>query len=125
LLLFDNGEFVRDFKADCPRETRPVWRSFQWRATVPTGTSINFSAATAQVPAELSAAPVVNAGTASPPPTSAWSNNPVQIDTELAAAGLKSFEYLRVRMTINPSSDRLSAPVLKDWRVVYDCNAAE
>ncbi len=89
------------------------------------GTSIDFTAATAPTEAALATATEVDAGTANPPTVTGWATNPVQIDENLAAAGLKSQEYLRIRMTMIPSDDKLQTPVLTDWRIRYDCVDAE
>jgi hypothetical protein len=55
----------------------------------------------------------------------AWSNNPVNLNTNFLALSLRSQAYLRVTMTIQGSTDSLSTPNLSDWRVVYDCVDSE
>jgi hypothetical protein len=36
-----------------------------------------------------------------------------------------SHSWLRVNMTLNPSSDKMSAPTLLAWQQNYDCVASE
>ncbi|HET9958942.1 MAG TPA: hypothetical protein VFQ61_30840 [Polyangiaceae bacterium] len=121
LLLYTPGNYVRDFHAECPSGTHAVWQVFEWQASVPTGTSIDFVGSTASTAAGLSTAATIIAGTASPPSVSGWANNPVNLQSAFQTAGQTSREYLRIVMQLNPSSDRLSAPTITNWRVAYDC----
>ncbi len=121
LLLYTVGSYTRDFHSECKAGTHAVWQVFQWQAVMPTGTSMSFTAATATTAAGLATAPTVSAGTASPPSTTTWATNPVNIEQNLNAIAQKSKEYLRVTMQLNPTSDKLSAPTLTNWRVIYDC----
>jgi hypothetical protein len=125
LLLYSPGSYVRDFTASCGAGERPVWQVFQWQAKVPTGTSIDFQAGTASTTAALATATQVTIGRADPPDTNGWSNNPVNIESQLKAINQTSQKYLRVTMKLNPSSDKLSSPVLTNWRVIYDCLDSE
>jgi hypothetical protein len=125
LLTFSPGDYVRDFHAECPSSTRPVWQVFQWQGKLPTGTSMVFTAATATTTVGLTTATFVAAGTALPPDTTTWATNSVNIEQNLKAIGQRSRDYLRVKMLLNPTSDRLLAPTLTTWRVLYDCVDAE
>jgi hypothetical protein len=120
---------VRDYAAVCPSGTSPVWQLFQWQATIPPGTSIDFKAATATSPAGLPAAPpagpptTANIGSATVT-TAGWTNDPATVDTHLKAdTGKGSQPYLRVYMTFNTAG--LLSPVLQTWRQLYDCAPAE
>lgn len=126
LTVFSAGTFTRDFVAECGKGKKPVWQMLQWKATLPAGTSIAFSAASAATVAALSTAVTVNAGQATTSTSgSTWSVNPINLSTNLKAIGVGSLTYLRVVSTLNPSSDQLRTPTLSNWRVVYDCLDAE
>jgi hypothetical protein len=127
LTIFSVGTFTRDFVAECGNKgKKPVWQVLQWKATIPTGTSIDFTAASSATSAGLATAVKVNAGKATASTSgTAWSVNPVSLDTNLKTAGVGSLTYLRVVSTLNPSSDTLSTPTLSNWRVIYDCFDAE
>jgi hypothetical protein len=124
--LYYQGDFMRDFEAKCPPSHRAVWRFFDYQAVLPSGTSIDFHAATADTPAGLSAAtPLVFVGTASPPSTTTWTSFPATVDQDLKAAGTQSKNWLRVFMHLQASSDHLATPVLTQWRQQYDCLPTE
>lgn len=132
---------VRDFKATCEPGFRPSWQLWRWRASIPTGTSIDFRAATAETTAALPIAPAaapttVSAGSAtntnSPNTgTPTWQNLvsatkvPIPVSSQLTSegGGALSKTYLRVFMTFN--SLGTSAPRLDEWQQLYDCVPAE
>ena len=133
---------VRDFEAICGPGEQPVWRVFRWRAAVPTGTSIDFRAATAEDPSLLpttpAAAPVtVPIGSATPTNSPAsgpvvWVSEtdpgppvtPVPVSQRLRdLAGTGSKRWLRVFMTFNPTST--TSPRLDEWQQLYSCVPAE
>jgi hypothetical protein len=126
LTIFAVGTFTRDFVAECSKGQKPVWQMLQWKATLPTGTSIDFTAASAATSTALATAVTVTAGQATTSTSgTAWSVNPINLDAKLKAAGVGSQTYLRIVSTLKPSSDTLSTPTLSNWRVVYDCLDAE
>jgi fibro-slime domain-containing protein len=130
--------FVRDYEGVCGAGESVVWQLFRWKAGVPTGTSIDFRAATAPSQAALPASPpaaaptTVPVGTATPAnsPASgplAWTYDtvpgptPVPVSQHLQVEGLgtKSQRWLRVYMTFN------GAPTLYEWQQLYDCVPSE
>jgi hypothetical protein len=121
LSLYQPGTFTRDFESDCASGKRPVWQFFEWQAELPLDTSIAFAAATSSSTAGLATATSVEAGYAVPPDTTTWTNDGTNINDQLSAQNLFSEKYLRVTASLMPSADELSAPVLQNWRVVYDC----
>jgi hypothetical protein len=138
--VFHAATFTRDFDGTCPSGSHPVWRYFSWEDTTPSNSDIVFTAATADSEAQLGTQyPAVNVATASGPdscpggPSCATSPVEVNIDPLFVAAGLPkqgqpptaSHPWLRVTMTLNPSSDMLSAPTLIEWQQAYDCVASE
>jgi hypothetical protein len=138
--VFHTASFTRDFDGTCPSGSYPVWRYFYWEDATPSNTSIVFTAATADTQAQLGTQyPAVSLGTASGPdacpggPSCASSFVGVNVDPLLVAAGLPkqgqpptaSHSWLRVTMTLNPSTDMLTAPTLIAWQQAYDCVASE
>ena len=129
---FQPATFVQDFTAACPPETQPFWRDFDWQATVPTGTTIDFAAQTGDslellgpdVPVYLGKA----TATTSVGPTKA-KYDALLIDTGLTGTGafninnpvVLSKKVLRIMITLNPNEDKTVAPRLQHWKVQYDC----
>jgi hypothetical protein len=126
LTVFSEGTFTRDFVAECGKGKKPVWQVLQWKATIPSGTSIDFTAASAATSTGLTTAMTVVAGLASASTAgTSWSANPVNLNTNLLAIKVGSQLYLRVVAKLKPSADSLRTPTLSNWRVVYDCFDAE
>jgi hypothetical protein len=138
--------FTRDYQGVCPTGYRVVWHLFSWKDLTPSDSTIAFTAWTADSEAQLGTQyPVAPLGTAKgpdncPPPdggvagpscTSEWVG--VDVDPKLGANGTPtsgtpayaSHPWLRVNMTLNPSTDLLSAPTLIAWQQIYDCVSAE
>lgn len=126
LARYLSATFVRDFHAQCPHGTLPHWKFLEWQAKLPAGTSIAYTAASANTQAELATAGAVYLATATPPDTSTWTTWSDQesesIDAKLMAEDYPSRDWLRVTMTLNPDSTRIHSPVLTSWRLVYDCD---
>jgi hypothetical protein len=128
--------FVEEFSASCPSQTNVAWREFDWQATIPDGTSIDFSAQSGDTAATLSPeVPVAlahaSASTDTGPMRSSY--DAALIDTGLFGAGafntaspqVASRTLLRISVTLNPSADKNTAPRLGHWKVQYDCVPAE
>jgi fibro-slime domain-containing protein len=130
--------FVRDFEGVCSAGESVVWQLFRWKAGVPTGTSIDFRAATAPSQGALPASPpaaaptTVPVGTATPTNSPAagpfvWTYDtapgptplPVSQHLQVEGLGTKSQRWLRVYMTFN------GAPTLYEWQQLYDCVPTE
>ncbi len=133
---------VRDFEATCATGEVPVWQLFRWRAAVPTGTSIDFRAATADTTAALPTTPAaapatVPIGSATPAnsPSSGpvvWRNDvdpgppptPVPVARRLETiGGTSSKRWLRVFMTFNPQGP--NSPRLDEWQQLFSCVPGE
>jgi len=109
---------IRDYQGVCPSGQSVVWRFFDWETVTPSDSNITFAAATADTESDLAtASPVVSLGEASGPPITDW----VGTDVSGALAPTPSQAWLRVTITLNPSSDHYSAPTLTAWRQNYDC----
>jgi len=112
--------FTRDYQGVCPVGQAPVWRFFDWETVTPEDSSIAFTAQEANTQAQLTGAtPVVNLGTASGAPITTWTG------TDVSSLITPSLMFLRVTITMNPSSDHEFAPTLTAWRQQYDCVDAQ
>jgi len=116
--------YTVDYWADCPDGTKPEWQFFSWKATVPTSTSIGFTAATASTQAGLASATPVSAGTATAT-TSIWTSSTSTVEQQLRAASpaQASRDWLRIAITINPNVT--TTPTLLKWQQTFDCKPAE
>jgi hypothetical protein len=118
----------REYIANCPRGTQPKWRFFEWQATVPASTSIDFlvqtkaTAADSYAPATPLA--LVTATPASGTGPGTWYRS-VPVDQVLGNATMpvSSGNYLRVWMTFNRTMT--ASPTLHQWRQIFDCVPAE
>ncbi|RYE90489.1 MAG: hypothetical protein EOO75_10095, partial [Myxococcales bacterium] len=133
-----NYDRTPDFDgAVCPQGTRVVWRTVEWQTTTPLDSAIEFYVQTAEKPADFLNVPVapnpvgspriVFTGKASGPDAVTWTSNPdnLSVDQRLAAVGLVSGRYLRLTARLIPSTNKVAAPGLSDWRVSYSCLPSE
>ncbi len=108
--------------------TAAIWRYLQTDQIIPTGTSISFTVQSASTEAGLSAAPTASAGTTTTTIQSPlyWTG-PTTVDQELRALNPPSVSstWLRVNVTLQPSSDKTSAPTLISLTPTFDCAPAE
>ena len=122
VIQYHAATYTRDYDAACPAGQGPVWRFFDYQATLPAGTSIKFTAKTADTLAGLdTATTTVTIVTAMPPSTTTWTSGPNTVDELLRAAGQTSRRFLRVSMEFLPSADKTLAPQLLTWRQNVDC----
>jgi hypothetical protein len=100
------------------------WRNFEWLATLPDDTQIDFAVQTKATDSDTylpaTAAPLK---IAVPPAPADWDF--ADVDAVLAANDLASLDYLRVSMTFRPDDTQTLAPTLRNWRIFYDCLPAE
>jgi hypothetical protein len=126
VIQYEPASFTRDFEGACAGTQALVWRFFDYQAILPAGTSIRFSAVTAQTQAGLATAtPSVDITVAAPPSTTGWTTGPSTVNDLLKAAGSWSKQFLRVTMEFNPSADKTEAPELLAWRQNFDCLSNE
>ncbi|HVW29133.1 MAG TPA: PA14 domain-containing protein [Polyangiaceae bacterium] len=118
---YQNGVFTRDYTGDCPPDTAPVWRFFDWQTITPGDSKIDFSVQTSDTESGLASAPSVDIGEASGAPTTGWVG--ADVGLALSNANLTSLQYLRVTMKLDAASDGTTAPTLLDWRQAYSCIA--
>jgi len=112
-----SASFTRDFTASCALGKVVRWRFFDWEDTTPSTSNIVFTAQTGVTTGTLG--PTVALATVSGAPNLVWTG--VDVDPLLVAASQTSQAVLRVTMTLNPSTDKLSAPTLIAWQQNFDC----
>jgi hypothetical protein len=131
--------FTQDYTASCSISQKVVWREFDWQAVIPSTSKIAFSAQSGPNAAGLLNAtptPLYTTTTSTPigvPPP--WDVALIDTSNGLGGAGTGPFntamppvtsdKLLRVTITMSPTTDMLSTPVLLQWKVQYDCVAAE
>jgi hypothetical protein len=113
--------FIRDYEGICPIGTHVVWRFFDWQTQTPGDSKITFAVKSADTQAQLPPLASVTIGVASGPPIVTW----VGADVGKALLPLASRNWLRVTMTFTPTSDKVSSPVLTNWRQSYSCPPSE
>jgi hypothetical protein len=125
--LFETQTYTRVYDATCPSGTKPVWRFFEWQATIPTSTKIEFfvQGRAKTTDAYAPATPLLAGTATTSSPGTSWVRGPTTVDALLKTQGLASQRYLLVTMTFTPDAAGTLAPTLKSWRQVYDCVFAE
>lgn len=126
--LFSEASFSPpDYVAACSDGFLPRWREVRWHAKIPSTASITFSAQSgADANSLLPSTPLLVTKATTSTATSA--TDVAYIDTGVEGGGAfnqdpqtVSDKILRLTITLTPTTDLLSAPVLLDWSVAYDC----
>jgi hypothetical protein len=113
--------FTLDFSGMCPAGQTITWRSIEWQSAIPSSASIVFKAQTADDLASFATAQSVTVATAtSSTPLGGWDMGLINFSS--ASPAIASKNNLRVTVTLNPTSDKVSSPSLSQWRVLYDCS---
>lgn len=150
-----NQLFTVDFEAICAPGHRPVWQLFQWRATTPPATSIEFYAATAATQAALppqsplpalpTAVPIGIAndafsvagasgwtydshGATPPPGRNPFDPRPVSFhlaNDPLPVPAPSITSKQWLRVYMLFKASVALSPILYEWRQLYDCVPAE
>ena len=132
-LNYTDATFTEDFISTCPLSTHAVWRELDWKASIPNTASIDFSAQTADIPADggqptYSGMPIPLAtaiASSAPPGDVAYIDTGTTGAFNTANPPILSRDALRLTVTLHPTSDGLSAPILLDWQVKADCLPSE
>ncbi|CAN5460828.1 hypothetical protein BH09MYX1_BH09MYX1_50030 [soil metagenome] len=109
--------FTRDYEGVCPVQQRPRWHFFDFQTVTPDDSSLVFAAATADTQLTLPAATSVKIATVTGAPITSWTG----VDVEPKLPNASSKHWLRITMTLNPSTNGYSAPTVSAWRQLYDC----
>ncbi|HEX2876125.1 MAG TPA: hypothetical protein VHP33_32965 [Polyangiaceae bacterium] len=126
-VFFSTETFAREYVAECQDGYKVAWRSFEWQATIPAGTSIDISVQTKNEDDAdyLPATGVLLDSITDSTPAATWVHGTETVDEVLSDAEVGSLAYLKVSMTFNPNPDGNSTPTLNAWRQNYDCLPAE
>jgi hypothetical protein len=128
---------TRDFTATCPRGTQPKWRFFEWQATVPASSSIDFSVQVKQASGSYAPSTPLLVNTATPATGTGpgvWYGGLISasnktVDQVLSNASLASSPDIRITMTFKPNAMAVppaaASPTLHEWRQIFDCMPAE
>jgi hypothetical protein len=136
VLLYRAATFTQDYEASCSTGNKPVWREFDWQASVPDGASIVIAAQSGRDALTLEPAMPLGLATAIQSTDVGPSQQDFDVgllDTGPSGTGVfnvavpivPSRDVLRVTVTLNPTADSSKAPQLTQWRVQYDCAPAE
>jgi hypothetical protein len=122
--IYNSAPFDREYTASCGAGKRVEWSLYQWKSDIPTGTSITFQAQT-RASAGDPWGPFVNIGSSTTTAT-AWTSGAQTVAQAFRAAGQPSgYPLVNVRATFNIGSPPNFTPVLKEWRLGFDCVANE
>jgi hypothetical protein len=126
-VVYETQSFDREYESSCPYGTYVAWRFFEWQATIPTGTSIDFALQTRELSTDAWSPTVsTHLATASAStPSGSWERGTSTSGDVLSNAGYTAGKYLRVTMTFNPNSGGTAVPTLLNWRQVFDCMPAQ
>jgi len=120
------ASFDRDYQADCTAGNLPRWQLFDYHLATPGDSAVEFEVRTAPTSDGLDSATPVSLGASTSTVESPAAPESKDVGTALESALLSAnLDWLRVTVTLSPSSDGLATPVLEDWNVTYDCVPAE
>lgn len=117
--------FTRDYVASCPDGFKPRWGLFLFHLTTAGGSRIGFGAKTAATAADLATATNVNLGDSTLDNYGGTADSRDVGSLLEASQQLFSLNHLRISMTLYPSANGATAPVLHDWEQRYSCQPAE
>ena len=114
--------FTREYVATCPTGQLPVWTLYSYHLSTPGNSSLVFTAQSSDDLCMLDAATVVPLGSSTGDTTSPMAAETIDVGAKLDAAKVsKNYANLRILVKLVPSTDGLSAPILKDWTMNYTC----
>jgi F5/8 type C domain len=120
-----SGTYTRDYEAKCEPGFKPRWGLFSFHLSTPSTSEIAFAAKTATTSADLPAGVPITLGTST---ADNYGMAPASYDVgaKLEAANVQySLAFLRVLITLTPSTGGAVAPILHDWEQRYSCVPAE
>jgi len=122
------ANFERVYASNCAAGRKPNWTFFDYDATVPEGTKLEFYAESADDPAEFhKLAPypstIDTEGVAFI--GSSADASPLALDAALQSANVVQRKYLKITIRFIPNESGSAAPVLTAWRQLFSCPPGE
>jgi len=116
------------YTASCPAGKAVHWSYLSYDATTPGNSNIVFEAHTGSSGTTLGALKLLATAQASPNtqvcPFTGVTGCPISLYSKLGA-GDASMALLELVITLNPTSNKASAPTLNSWKVTYSCPDSE
>lgn len=118
------------YEADCPAGKQVQWGFFAWDTTTGSNSNVSFAARTSATLTFTD--PFTPLGTAKAIPLpdtqdclmSGPSPCPVDLFSTLGSIKARR-DNLELQITLNPSGDTLTAPLVHDWAITYSCPDSE
>ncbi len=125
--FFGRQTFQREYVASCPSGESPVWRHFEWQASIASGTSIDVAVQTRAGLANsyTPASPLALTSIVRSTSGTTFEHAAQTVDQALRGVQQSSLGYLLVTLTFNPNTAGTLAPALSNWRQTYDCIDSE
>ena len=122
---YEAATFTREYVAECPTGQLPRWLVYTYHLTTGGDSKLTFSAQTSDNLDDLDAAKVVTLGSSTSDVVSPAAPESIDLGAAFDAAGVSKYlTNLRMLVKLEPSSDGLIAPILRDWQVRYTCEDA-
>ncbi|HZF47668.1 MAG TPA: hypothetical protein VE093_03400 [Polyangiaceae bacterium] len=121
------------YQGVCPAGTRLQWSYLTWDAKTAGDSNVVFEARSATTQAGLANVAFTSLGTAKALPlpntekcsVAGPAPCPISVFNALGGEPGASNEFLELRITLNPSANKTSLPVLNSWQVAYSCPPSE
>lgn len=123
---FEAATFSREYVAECGTGQHPSWQLFSFHLTTELDSKIQFTAQSSQSLDNLDSATVVTLGESTDTTVSPTAPAYLDVGGLLEDENVSRHQtYLRINITLVPSSDGSKAPVLHDWEMRYTCEDGE
>ena len=122
---FKSASYERNYDADCPDSYQPTWQLLSYYLTTGGDSKIAFGVQAANETAALDAAPVIDVGSSDQDVVSPATPDFQDVGKALRTANSNGLNHLRLIITLVPSSDKKTAPILHDWEMRYTCEPAQ
>jgi len=119
---YEAATFTREYVAECPTGQLPRWMVYTYHLTTDGNSKLTFSAQTSDDLDDLDSAKVVSLGSSTGDTVKPAAAESIDLGAALDAASVSKYlTNLRILVKLEPSSDGLLAPILRDWQIRYTC----
>ncbi|HEU4584079.1 MAG TPA: dickkopf-related protein [Polyangiaceae bacterium] len=122
---YKSASYERTYDAECPDSYQPTWQLLSYYLTTGSDSMISFAVQTANESAALDTAPVIEVGSSDRDVVSPETPDFQDVGAALSAASSNGLNHLRLIITLVPSTDKKTAPILHDWEMRYRCEPAQ